>query len=121
MTAIQDILDALREVPGIKGAALVTPDGIVIGSSLSATLNTDVVAGLASFLITTTRRSLREGGLGKFTRFVLQATNGKVMLIDLGDSFLVVHTDQFARLESSRVEVEEAAREIQRASRVNVS
>jgi predicted regulator of Ras-like GTPase activity (Roadblock/LC7/MglB family) len=118
--AIQEILDGLREVPGIKGAALVTPDGIIIASSLSVTLNSEVVAGLASFLITTTRRSLREGGLGAFHRFVLQATNGKILLLDLGDSFLVVHTDQFARLESSRLEVEEAAAEIRRASRVNV-
>ncbi len=120
MSNIQDTLDSLREVPGIKGAALVTPDGIVIASSLSASLDSEVVAGLASFLITTTRRSLNEGGLGAFSRFVLQATNGKILLMDLGESFLVVHTDQFARLESSRMEVEEAAREIQRASRVNV-
>jgi hypothetical protein len=120
MTTIQDILDSLREVPGIKGAALVTPDGIVIASSLASSLNAEVVAGLASFLITTTRRSLTEGGLGEFRRFVLQATNGKILLMDLGESFLVVHTDQFARLESSRMEVEEAAREIQRASRVSV-
>ncbi|MEZ5966041.1 MAG: roadblock/LC7 domain-containing protein [Planctomycetota bacterium] len=120
MTTIRDVLDSLREVPGIKGAALVTPDGIVIATSLPATLNADVVAGLASFLITTTRRSLSEGGLGDFCRFVVQATNGKILLMDLGDSFLIVHTDQFARLESSRMEVDEAAREIQRLSRVSV-
>lgn len=120
MSGIQDILDSLREVPGIKGAALVTPDGIVVASALSATLNSDVVAGLASFLISTTRRSLEEGNLGTFTRFVMQATNGKILLMDLGESFLIVHTDQFARLESSRMEVEEAARELQRASRVNI-
>ena len=120
MTTIQDILDSLREVPGIKGAALVTPDGIVIASSLAASLNSEVVAGLASFLITTTRRSLTEGGLGAFHRFVLQATNGKILLMDLGESFLVVHTDQFARLEASRMEVDEAAREVQRVSRLMV-
>jgi predicted regulator of Ras-like GTPase activity (Roadblock/LC7/MglB family) len=120
MTTIREILDSLREVPGIKGTALVTPDGIVIASALSSTLNSDVVAGLASFLITTTRRSLTEGGLGSFNRFMVQATNGKILLMDLGDSFLIVHTDQFARLESSRMEVDEAAAEIQRLSRLSV-
>jgi predicted regulator of Ras-like GTPase activity (Roadblock/LC7/MglB family) len=66
-------------VPGSQGRGDGDPDGIVVASALSAALNSDVVAGLASFLITTTRRSLQEGNLGKFKRFVIQATNGKLL------------------------------------------
>lgn len=118
MSSIQGIVNSLKEAPGVKGAALVTGDGIVIASALGCELNSEVVAGLASFLITTTRRSLTEGRFGTFKRLMIQATNGKLLLLDLGESFLIVQTDQFARLTDSRAEVDAAAEALQSLSRI---
>ncbi len=118
MNSIQEILDSLKQAPGVKGAALVTGDGIVVASALGLELNSDVVAGLTSFLVTTTRRSLQEGGFGAFRRFMIQATNGKLLLLDLGESFLIVQTDQFARLDDCRDEVDQAAAAVAALSKV---
>jgi predicted regulator of Ras-like GTPase activity (Roadblock/LC7/MglB family) len=118
MTAIQDVLEELNRIGGVRGSALVTADGIMVASALRDKSADDVVAGLASFLIATTRRTLEESQLGRFSRFVLTATHGKLVLLDLGDSFLVVLTDQFARLDQCLQEVQEAARQIRRLAQI---
>lgn len=118
MTSIQDVLGEMNRITGVRGSALVTADGIMIASALLDKGTDDVVAGLASFLISTTRRALGDSQLGKFSRFVLTSTHGKLVLLDLGESFLVVLTDQFARLDQCLLEIQEAARQIRRLAQI---
>jgi predicted regulator of Ras-like GTPase activity (Roadblock/LC7/MglB family) len=118
MSKIQDVLTDLKSLLGVKGTALVTPEGLMIASALGTQLESDVVAGLASFLITTIRRSLHEGQVGQFRRCILNSTHGKVVLVDLGESFLFVATDQFANLEALLQEVQDACRKIKRLSQM---
>ena len=56
MNAIQETLVDLRRAPGVKGAALVTSDGLMVGSALDEGAREDVIAGLTSFLLMTTAR-----------------------------------------------------------------
>lgn len=119
MNKIQDVLNDLKSLLGVKGSALVTPDGMMVASALGPTLDNDVVAGLASFLISTIRRSLNEGQIGSFRRCILNSTHGKVVLIDLGDSFLFVATDQFANLEALLQEAQDASRKIKRMAHMS--
>lgn len=93
---------------------------MIAASALSAGTSEDVAAGLASFLISTTQRSLTEGGIGRFRRFVLHATNGKILLLDMGESFLVVQTDQFARADLNHEEFDHAVDLLRRMHQVNV-
>ena len=57
MNAIHECLVELRRCPGVQGSAVATADGIVVQSDLGSRYNEDAVAGLASFLISTTRRA----------------------------------------------------------------
>lgn len=118
MNKIQDLLVELRRTPGIKGAAVLTADGLVAAESLDARYRSEVVAGLTSYMLMTTNRSLREGGLGDCSQFVLHATHGKAMFIALEQSFLVVMFDQFADLPAARREVQDAASRIRRVARM---
>jgi predicted regulator of Ras-like GTPase activity (Roadblock/LC7/MglB family) len=118
MSKIQDLLVDLRRTPGVKGAAVLTSDGLVAAESLDARFRSDVVAGLTSYLLMTTNRSLREGGLGDCSQFVLHATAGKAVFVALEQSFLVVMFDQFADLPAARKDVQEAAARIRRAARM---
>lgn len=117
---ISDILASLNKINGVGGSAVLTNDGIVVQSQLGQGFLEDVVAGLSSFLISTTRRSLQEAGLGQFNRFVLNATHGKVVLVDIGEAFLVVLTNQFASLKHCVGAVQEAAAELRRAAKIDV-
>jgi hypothetical protein len=115
---IPDILVALNKVNGVVGSAVLTNDGMVVASLLGQGFLDDVVAGLSSFLISTTRRSLQEAGMGQFNRFVLNATHGKVVLVDIGAAFLIVLTSQFASLKHCIDAIGESAAALRRVSKI---
>lgn len=118
MSRIHDAISELRHAPGVRGAAVITSDGLIATSSLATGLEDDVVAGLTSYLMMTTNRSLEEGGYGRGTKLLLNATHGKAVFVQLDDSYLVVLFDQFAQISQADREVDEAVTRIRRASRL---
>jgi hypothetical protein len=118
VNTIHEVLADLSRLQGVRGSALVTSDGIMVANAFGKEIDEDVIAGLASFMISTTRRSLEEGQLGRFTRLVLASTHGKIVLIDLVDSFLCVLSDQFTDLDQCMPEIQEAARRIKRLAQI---
>ena len=117
---IEQILDRLRDVPGLKGSAVVTADGIMVKSALSDPASEEVVAGLISFLLSTTRRTLSEGSLGPFRRFAMHCTHGKIVLWDLGTSCLVAVADQFTALEDCMPRLEETVAALKQALQIQI-
>ncbi len=120
MTSIQDVLVDLKSSAELSGCLVLTPDGITVASELSNALNEDLVAGLASFLVSTTKRVLQEGEMGDFSTIALHSTHGKVLLVTLDRAYLVVLTNQFKKLETCMSEIQEAATQIRRLSRISV-
>ena len=115
---IQEAVAELHRLPGVKGAAVITMDGLIAASSLDEVFAGDVLAGLASYLQMTTNRCLEAAGMGPSAYLVLHATHGKATLTRLEESCLVVLFDQFADPSQTRREVQEAAGRIRRASRI---
>ena len=118
MSKIHDAVADLHQLPGVKGVALITNDGLVVASSLHESQQAEVISGLTSYLLMTTQRCLEEGGLGKATQYVVTATHGKAIVVGIEDSSLVVMLDQFADLARARREATDAAQRIRRASRL---
>lgn len=118
MSKIQDAIAELRRAPGVKGAAVVTKDGLLAASALDPGTSTDVVAGLASYLLMTTNRSLSEGGLSPCEALTLVATNGRTRLISIDEACLVVLFDQFADPAKSEKDVDSTVASIRRAYRI---
>lgn len=118
MSKIQDAIVELRHAPGVRGAAVVTNDGLLAASSLASGLDADVISGLSSYLMMTTNRSLNEGSYGGCAKLLLNATHGKAVFVQLDESYLVVLFDQFAEISQADREVDDAAARIRRASRL---
>jgi predicted regulator of Ras-like GTPase activity (Roadblock/LC7/MglB family) len=118
MNKMQELLVGLRRAPGVKGAAVLTTDGLVAASSLDAACNADALAGLASYLLVTTDRALREGAMGACARVTVHASNGKALFVDLDGTSLVVLFDQFAEPAAARREVDDAAARLRRLQRL---
>lgn len=119
--SLESLLAELSEVDGVRGCALSTTDGMLVRSELRGRFREDVVSGLASFLVSTTRRAFEEAGRpGRVERFVVHATHGKMVIRNVQDSFLVVITDQFARLESLLEAVDGIAVRMGEAARMEV-
>lgn len=117
MNEIGGLLAEIRELDGVQGAAVATPDGIIVKADLSPRLNEDAVAGLASFLVSTTKRAMADD-VGDPQRFVIHATHGRVVLVDVGNAFLVVVTDQFSDLDTALDHVDDVVRRLRRAVRL---
>ena len=117
---IENILTSIGEVRGVVGSAVLTNDGMVVASQLGPGVLDDVVAGMSSFLIATTRRALQEAGMEQFNHFVLNATHGKVVLVDIGEAYLIVLTNQFASIADGMPVIERAAEDLREAARIEV-
>jgi predicted regulator of Ras-like GTPase activity (Roadblock/LC7/MglB family) len=118
MNKMQETLATLRRASGIKGAAVITDDGLVAASALEASTSPEAIAGLASYLLMTTDRALREGGMGGCSRVTLHASNGKAQFVELDGASLVVLFDQFADPAAARREVDDAAARLRRLQRL---
>jgi predicted regulator of Ras-like GTPase activity (Roadblock/LC7/MglB family) len=114
---IVELLRELRAVQGVDGAAVATMDGIMVHAELAPRLDPDAVAGLASFLVSTTRRAMDDDGTPM--RFVIHATHGRIVLNDIGDAFLVVVADQFSDLDHTLEQADDIARRLRRAVRLS--
>lgn len=102
MTSISmdSLLAELNQAPGVRGCGVTTADGMIVRADLAGRFREDVVSGLASFLVSTTRRAFEEVGRdGEVQRFVVHATHGKLVIESVGEAYLAVITDQFARLD----------------------
>lgn len=118
MSKIHEALTGLRSTPGVKGVALLTSDGLVAAASLDQGCNDEALAGLASYLMTSTNRALQEGAMGPCTRVTIQASNGKAQIVEMPESSLVVLFDQFADVGAARRPVDEAVARIRRLASI---
>jgi predicted regulator of Ras-like GTPase activity (Roadblock/LC7/MglB family) len=99
MATIPEILVELTTSEAVRGSLVMMHDGIVVASALEPGAEADLISGLTSFLTSTMQRVLKEGGMGSFSSFTMQSTHGKVLVVDMGEAYLVVLTNQFGRLD----------------------
>ena len=114
------ILEKLNSVAGIRGSMVMTQDGIMVASALGQDQEEDVVAALASSLLTTVSSSLRTLTPEEtLTQFVLSSSDGKMIFVNLENAYLVVLAKQDMVLDTTLVDIRSAAHHIKnRAARL---
>jgi predicted regulator of Ras-like GTPase activity (Roadblock/LC7/MglB family) len=117
---MNEILEELNERVGIKGSLVVTEDGIIITSAFRTPSDEERVAALAHSFISSSKTALLRCGLKGFTRCELTADYGKMIILDLGVSFLVVVTDRKVDFSSAIVDIQSAAKRIRRLGTIQV-
>jgi len=109
---VQEILEQLNLVAGIKGSMVVTRDGVVVSEALGPDLDSNTVAAVSSHMIQVAGRSLGVLERGMFERFTLTSAHGRMVFVDLDVGYLVVITKMEMKLNQLLIEVESAARRI---------
>ena len=115
------ILADLNRTAGIRGSMVMTQDGIMAASALGPDLEEDVVAALATALLTTVKKSFHHVAAGEsLVEFILTASDGKMVFLDMGLAYLVVVAKRDMALTTTMVEIRSAAHRIKnrRASTV---
>ena len=116
---MQDILQSLNQVPGVKGSMVVTEDGLVVQEELGPTLDQETISALSANIIISIKRMYSRLGWGTFKRFILSASYGKIVLYDLGEAFLVVVTDMNIQGDQLLIEIASAARRVERKKQIS--
>ena len=116
---MQSILEELNKNPGVKGSMVVTGDGLMIAQDLGPTLDEQTVSAHYTNIIISTKRMFQELEWNKFNRLVLTATYGRMVFNDLGDFFLVVVTDMNIDVDQSLLEIQSAAKKLEKKSQMS--
>lgn len=88
---IQATLEALVSgTPDVTGAALVTEDGLIIGSVLPADSEEDSVGGMASVLLSLGGRVATELSLDELEQVMIRGSKGNALMVSAGDGGLLL-------------------------------
>ena len=117
---INEILEELQQTVAVNGALLMLHDGTTVAHSLAESLEAELVSGLTSFLTSTLHRALSDGEMGVFTSFNVHSTHGRILIVDLGEAYLVVLTNQFGSLSVGMPEIQDATIQLRRLSRISI-
>lgn len=119
-STMADVLSELRDSVSVKGCLVMMHDGIIVTDNLEDQLDPDHISGLTSFLTSTLKRVLTEADMGSFSSFTIHSTHGKVLVVDIGEAYLVIITNQFGKLDMATLEIQEAALQLRRLSRISI-
>jgi predicted regulator of Ras-like GTPase activity (Roadblock/LC7/MglB family) len=109
---MQEVLERLSREPWVRGSMIVSYEGMVVMDNVSPELDREAVAALASDLVTEASAGLEEAGMEPFTRIVLTATAGELVVVGCGNIYLVVIAA--AGSEAFYIEIDSAARQLRR-------
>ena len=109
---MKEVLQALNLEVGVKGSLVVTRDGVVVHSEIAPPLSGDVVGAVAANTIMQVNTALELAGARVFTKFVFNASFGKMIFHDTGDAYLVVVLDKSINLDFTLLSISSAARKI---------
>ena len=116
---MESVLDRLEKEAWVRGSMIVSDEGMVVVERLSSGLDRDAVAALASDLVTEVMAglgegepALREGGMDTFSRIVLSATAGELVVVECGPVYLVVVAA--AGSDAFYIEIDSAAQQLRR-------
>ncbi len=109
------ILEKLNRSVGINGSAVITRDGIPVISVIPAQTDEDKMAAIGASLIRAVVRSLGQLAGQDVQSVWVEASRGRLLLVNAGSVFLVVVIDPSINLDSTLLDIKSAASRLKRA------
>ena len=98
---------------GVKAAAAISSDGLVIASVLQEGVDADRFAAMSASLLALADRAIVETKRGSLKQLLIEGTNGAVLLVQAGDdAVLAVSTDPGALIGKIFIDARSAAGEL---------
>jgi hypothetical protein len=117
---LKSVLKSLCGARGVRGALIITKDGMVIESNLPPPYNADTLAAFMSQIALTITNSLNGLGVNEFTRYVMQSSQSKIYIVDLGRSALIALADMDVDAGEMNVAIFQAANTIKKTGRIEI-
>ena len=120
MNSVREILARLHANLDARGCMVMMHDGISVAHVVQDRLPPDQAAAFTSFLTSSLRRVLKETGLGAFKTLTMHSAHGKVLIHDLGASYLVVVLDECDSLVIDGSKMRSSVRELRRVLQISI-
>ncbi len=109
---MKSLLENLNQIPGVHGSMVMTEDGMVVASELTADLDSESLAAITSGARLCIHRSAIQCGDGEPHEIVLEGTDGNLVLLEVGEATLIVVTHAGLKLNSGMLEIRSVARKL---------
>ncbi|MHA1803546.1 MAG: roadblock/LC7 domain-containing protein [Promethearchaeota archaeon] len=87
---ITEILDSLKAIKGVYGAALIEKFGLIKGASLPGWVNPEAVAAMVTLVLKASQRATKELEQGAFNNAILESQKGKILFTEVKGNILCV-------------------------------
>ena len=92
MSETDKILNSLKTIKGIHGAAVLEKFGLITGTSLPGWVDPESVAAMVTLILKASERATKELNQGEFTNAIIENERGKILFSSMGDKIIVVLT-----------------------------
>ena len=106
---MQEILEGLNTIRGVRGSAIVNSDGIEVMSLFRTPTPIDVISALIASVQQVGEKIVSNAKSGHLKQTIIEATEGKFVIQAVELGFLVVLADIQANLGMIRVEIQQVA------------
>jgi hypothetical protein len=115
---VRDILAKLNKTSGVRGCMIVNRDGIVAASDLAEEADEAGIGAMTSHILAALEGALKRVQLGRFGRFVITGSEGKVAIVDAGQALLLVLLQRDVNMGMVNVDIKDAAAAIAQKSKL---
>ena len=95
---ITQILDALKAIKGVHGAALIEKFGLIKGSALPGWVDPEAVAAMVTLILKASQRATKELEQGQFHNAIIESEKGKILFAEIEGNIIVIITTVDAKL-----------------------
>lgn len=98
MSEITNILESLKAIKGVHGAALIEKFGLIRGSALPGWVDPEAVAAMVTLILKASQRATKELEQGQFNNAIIESGKGKILFNTVKENVLVVISTVDAKL-----------------------
>ena len=95
---ITNILDSLKAIKGVHGAALIEKFGLIKGSALPGWIDPEAVAAMVTLILKASQRATKELEQGGFKNAIIESEKGKILFTEAKGNILCLISTVDARL-----------------------
>jgi predicted regulator of Ras-like GTPase activity (Roadblock/LC7/MglB family) len=105
-------LRELNKIPGVKGSAIISNEGLMVLSLLPSETDADAVAGMCASNFRNSTTVAKVLNAGKTKKVIIETDNSFIIFASIGNGFLAVLAEKDVNLGLLKIRIDKAVREI---------
>lgn len=95
---IQEILESLKTIKGVHGAAIIEKFGLIKGSALPGWIDPEAVAAMVTLILKASQRATKELEQGQFYNAIIESAKGRILFSEIKGNILTIIATPDAKL-----------------------